>query len=151
MTNNIITFTKLHPDATLSQAYAGDSGYDISAHLGVKAISLEPLNWLIINTGISLSLPPGIEAQIRSRSGLAAKHGIFVLNSPGTIDPNFIGEIKVILMNLSKKKYFIKNGERIAQICFAKINNFVVSDINGNLISPNQNQRLSKGLGSSDS
>jgi dUTP pyrophosphatase len=149
MTNNII-YTKLTTKAELSKAYEGDSGYDISASLESKTVRLQAGSWVIVKTGIKLNLPIGIEAQVRSRSGLAAKHGIFVLNSPGTIDPSYTGEIKVILMNLGKKDYYIKNGEKIAQICFAKISNWSLVDSQGVIIKPKFHQRDEKGLGSSN-
>ncbi|MEO0099186.1 MAG: dUTP diphosphatase [candidate division WOR-3 bacterium] len=75
----------------------------------------------IVGTGIAIELPPGVEAQIRPRSGLAAKSGIGVLNSPGTIDPDYRGEIKVILFNIGEKDFLIKKGERIAQIIFSQV------------------------------
>ena len=83
-------------------------------------INIDSLETKVVNTGLKISLPKGFEAQIRPRSGLAAKHGISVLNSPGTIDSDFRGEIKVILINLSKKSYSIQPGDRIAQIVVSK-------------------------------
>lgn len=150
MNLQVITYDSLRPGSKLDKAYPGDSCYDISAALGTKAVCLEPMDRITINTGIKLNLPPGIEATIRSRSGLAAKHGIFVLNSPGTIDSGYTGEIKVILMNLGKHKYYIKENERIAQIFFSKINEFKVTDSNGWEALPRFSSRISLGLGSSD-
>ena len=103
---------------------------DLSAGMDLKAnikndVSLEPMERKLISTGIFIALPEGYEAQIRPRSGLAYKHGITVLNSPGTIDADYRGEIKVLLVNLSKEVFTVNPGERIAQmvICkFEKIN-----------------------------
>ena len=85
-----------------------------------KDIKISPLQRAIIPTGLFIEIPKGYEAQIRPRSGLAAQHGITVLNSPGTIDADYRGEIKVILINLSNENFILKDGERIAQIVFAK-------------------------------
>ena len=88
---------------------------DLRAFLN-ETIVIEPMKRALIPTGIFIELPEGHEAQIRPRSGLAFKHGITVLNSPGTIDADYRGEVKVLLINLGEEKYEIKNGERIAQI-----------------------------------
>jgi dUTP pyrophosphatase len=98
----------------------GSSGMDIAAHIE-KEIVIEPGDKAIIPTGFSISIPKGFEVQIRPRSGLAAKEGISVLNTPGTIDADYRGEIKVILINLGKKKFFIENGMRIAQMVVSPI------------------------------
>lgn len=98
----------------------GSSGMDIAAHIE-KEIVIEPGGKAIIPTGFSISIPKGFEVQIRPRSGLAAKEGISVLNTPGTIDADYRGEIKVILINLGKKKFFIENGMRIAQMVVSPI------------------------------
>ena len=95
------------------------AGMDLRAFTDSK-IKINSLDRKVINTGLKISLPKGFEAQIRSRSGLAAKHGISVLNSPGTIDSDYRGEIRVILVNLSTKSYLIKPGDRIAQIVISK-------------------------------
>lgn len=97
----------------------------LSAGLDLKAaidepIVLEPLKRAIVPTGLFIALPEGFEAQIRPRSGLAAKHGITVLNSPGTIDADYRGELKVILINLSDEAFTINPGERIAQMVVAR-------------------------------
>lgn len=97
----------------------------LSAGLDLKAaidepIVLEPLKRAIVPTGLYIALPEGFEAQIRPRSGLAAKHGITVLNSPGTIDADYRGELKVILVNLSDEAFTINPGERIAQMVVAR-------------------------------
>ena len=102
-------------------AYAteGSAGLDLRANLEVDLI-LKPLERRLIPTGISIHLPIGFEAQIRPRSGLAFKNGVTVLNSPGTIDADYRGEIKVLLINLSNENFIVKNGERIAQMVIAK-------------------------------
>ncbi len=94
------------------------AGMDLSAYI-TNAITLAPLQRALVPTGLFIELPQGYEAQVRPRSGLAAKHGITVLNSPGTIDADYRGEIKVILVNLSDTTFIIQNGERIAQLIVA--------------------------------
>jgi len=98
------------------------AGMDIRASLK-KDILLKPLERELVSTGLFIELPVGMEAQIRPRSGLAIKKGITVLNTPGTIDADYRGEIKVILINLSNKNVIIKNGERICQMVVAKHEN----------------------------
>ncbi|MDO9551350.1 dUTP diphosphatase [Rhodonellum sp.] len=95
------------------------AGMDLRANLE-ESIPLEPLERKLVNTGLFLELAPGFEAQIRPRSGLAFKHGLTVLNSPGTIDADYRGEIKVLLVNLSNETFLINDGERIAQMIIAK-------------------------------
>lgn len=95
------------------------AGMDLRANLEDKIV-LSPLGRAIIKTGLYIELPVGFEAQVRPRSGLAAKKGITVLNAPGTIDADYRGEIGVILVNLSKENFVINNGERIAQLVIAK-------------------------------
>lgn len=97
----------------------GAAGMDIRAMLSEPAI-IKPLQRVLISTGLSVELPDGYEAQIRPRSGLAFKKGLSVLNSPGTIDSDYRGEIKVILINLSNETVVINTGERIAQMVIAK-------------------------------
>jgi dUTP pyrophosphatase len=98
---------------------AGSAGMDLRANL-VEPIRLQPLERAIVKTGLFIELPLGFEAQVRPRSGLAAKHGITVLNSPGTIDADYRGELGVILVNLSQEEFVIHHGERIAQLIIAK-------------------------------
>ena len=95
------------------------AGLDIRANLD-ESVTLRPLERAMIPTGLYVELPEGCEMQIRPRSGLAAKHGITVLNSPGTIDADYRGEIKVILVNLSNEPFTIESGERIAQMIVAR-------------------------------
>lgn len=95
------------------------AGVDLRAYIP-ESITLKPLERRLIKTGLSIELPNAYEAQIRPRSGLAIKHGITVLNSPGTIDEDFRGEIGVILINLSDEPFIINNGDRICQMVFKK-------------------------------
>ena len=95
------------------------AGMDLRANLD-EPVVLNPLDRAIVKTGLFIELPIGYEAQVRPRSGLAAKKGITVLNSPGTIDADYRGEIGVILVNLSNEAFTIENGERIAQLVIAK-------------------------------
>ncbi|PRX56988.1 dUTP diphosphatase [Flagellimonas meridianipacifica] len=95
------------------------AGMDLRANLDVP-IMLKPLERSIIPTGIFIELPVGVEAQVRPRSGLAAKKGITVLNAPGTVDADYRGEVGVILVNLSNEEFIVNDGERIAQMVIAK-------------------------------
>ena len=94
------------------------AGVDLKANLE-DSVTLQPLQRTLVPTGLFIALPAGFEAQVRPRSGLAAKHGITVLNTPGTIDADYRGEIKVILVNLSQEPFEIVPGERIAQMVIA--------------------------------
>jgi dUTP pyrophosphatase len=95
------------------------AGMDLRANID-EDIELKSLERVLVSTGLFIALPEGTEAQIRPRSGLAYKHGLTVLNSPGTIDADYRGEVKVLLVNLSNEPFVIKNGERIAQMVVAK-------------------------------
>jgi dUTP pyrophosphatase len=97
----------------------GAAGMDLRANIE-KSITLKPLERAIVKTGLFIALPIGFEAQVRPRSGLAAKKGITVLNSPGTVDADYRGEIGVILVNLSNDDFIVNDGERIAQLVIAK-------------------------------
>ncbi|MEE1542866.1 MAG: dUTP diphosphatase [Paludibacteraceae bacterium] len=101
-------------------ATAMSAGMDLRANLPDGDVELRPLERRLIPTGLHIALPDGYEAQIRPRSGLAAKYGVTVLNTPGTIDADYRGEIKVILVNLSNETFVVKNGERICQMVIAK-------------------------------
>lgn len=118
------------------------AGVDLRAFIN-EIIVLKPLERMLVPTGLFIELPEGFEAQIRPRSGLAFKNGITVLNSPGTIDADYRGEIKVLLVNLSAENFEIKNGERIAQMVIAKHEQakFVLVDI------LNETQRGDGGFG----
>ena len=107
------------PHALPSYQTNGSAGMDLRAHLE-KDIVLKPLERSIIPTGLFMALPLGYEAQVRPRSGLAAKYGLTVLNSPGTIDADYRGEIGVILANISNTDFTVKNGERVAQLVISK-------------------------------
>mgnify|MGYP003301046342 CR=1 FL=1 len=95
------------------------AGMDLKANI-TEPVTLGPLERALVPTGLYIALPDGTEAQVRPRSGLAAKHGITVLNSPGTIDADYRGEIRVILVNLSNEEFRIEGGERIAQMVVAR-------------------------------
>ena len=95
------------------------AGMDLRANIS-EAITLKPLDRIIVKTGLFIELPIGYEAQVRPRSGLAAKKGITVLNAPGTVDADYRGEIGVILANISNEDFIIEDGERIAQLVIAK-------------------------------
>jgi len=95
------------------------AGLDLPANVS-ESVMLEPGEWKLIPTGLHIELPMGYEAQVRPRSGLAYKHGITVLNSPGTIDADYRGDVGVILINHSKSAFEIKSGERVAQLVIAK-------------------------------
>ena len=101
-------------------ANPSDSGFDLRANVA-RSTTILPGRRAIIPTGIHLDIPEGYEIQIRSRSGLAAKHGIFVLNSPGTIDSGYVDEICIILFNLGEENFIIEPGDRIAQAVLMKI------------------------------
>jgi dUTP pyrophosphatase len=105
--------------ATPNYETEGAAGMDLRANIET-AIVLKPLERTIVKTGLFIALPVGLEAQVRPRSGLAAKKGITVLNAPGTVDADYRGEIGVILVNLSNETFIINDGERIAQLVIAK-------------------------------
>jgi dUTP pyrophosphatase len=96
------------------------SGFDLFAAVG-EPVTIRPGERALIPTGISISMPPELEAQVRPRSGLALRHGITCLNSPGTIDADYRGEIKVILINLGQEDFVVNRGERIAQLVFQTV------------------------------
>lgn len=115
-----IRIERLHPEARLP-AYAHgpeeDAGMDLRA---VEEVHLEPGVPGLVPTGLRVEVPPGCEAQIRMRSGLALKHALILPNAPGTIDPGYRGEVKVIVLNLGREAYVVKKGERIAQMVVAR-------------------------------
>lgn len=104
---------------TPSYATEYSAGMDLKANI-TEPVTLGPLERAMVPTGIFIELPVGFEAQIRPRSGLAAKHGISIVNAPGTIDADYRGEIKVVLVNLSKELFTVNAGERIAQMVVAR-------------------------------
>jgi len=111
---------RLHPDAELPVYAHGpeeDAGLDLKS---LADVQLQPNVPALVPTGLAIALPPGYEAQIRPRSGLALKHGITLPNSPATIDPGYRGEIRVILLNLGRAPYQVHKGDRIAQMVIAR-------------------------------
>jgi dUTP pyrophosphatase len=116
-----ITIKIINRSANPLPAYAtrGSAGMDLMAHLDAP-VTLQSLERQLIPTGLFIELPDGYEAQVRPRSGLAIKHGLTCLNSPGTIDADYRGEIKIILINLSKEPHVIQPGDRIAQMIIGK-------------------------------
>ena len=137
-THVFINAKRLHPNAVLP-AYQTDgaAGMDLYAHNNAGhgrdpteiPFTLFPNERTSFGTGIALAIPPGYEGQIRPRSGLAAKHGVTVLNSPGTIDSDYRGEIKVLLINLDSEPVVIKRGDRIAQLVIAPVARAALVDI----------------------
>jgi dUTP pyrophosphatase len=115
-----IKIKRLHPDAQIPVYAHGpfeDAGMDLYA---VEDVTLSPQVSKLVPTGLSIEVPPGYEAQLRPRSGLALKHAITLPNAPATIDPGYRGEVKVILLNLGREDYAVKKGDRIAQMVIAK-------------------------------
>lgn len=105
------------------------AGMDLRAYLPDGQIIIKPMQRMLVPTGLFMEIPEGFEGQVRPRSGLAIKHGITVLNSPGTIDADYRGEVKVILINLSDTDFVIESGDRIAQIVFAKCEQMEMSSV----------------------
>lgn len=121
-----VLIKKLSENATIPEyKTAGSSGFDVSACIDAN-ITLAPQSVTMVKTGLSLELPEGFEAQVRSRSGLALKNGVFVLNSPGTVDNDYRGELCVILANFSSQPFTVENGMRIAQVVIAKYAQFPI-------------------------
>ena len=121
MTAAELRVLRLRPSARLpARASEGAAGLDLCADLDAP-VSLAPGAFALVPTGIAIALPPGHEGQVRPRSGLAAKHGVTVLNAPGTIDEDYRGEVKVILVNHGREPFVIARGERIAQLLFAPV------------------------------
>ena len=105
------------------------AGMDLRAYLPEGAIVIKPLQRVLVPTGLFMEIPEGYEGQVRPRSGLAIKNGITVLNTPGTIDADYRGEVKIILINLSDTDFTISSGDRIAQIIFAKCEQMEVVNV----------------------
>ncbi len=109
-----IKFQKLHPDAQVpSYAHVGDAGADVYS---VAEVTLEPLGRAAIPTGLAVDIPIGYEIQVRPKSGLALKHGVTVLNTPGTIDAGYRGEIQILMINLGTESYTFLKGQKVAQL-----------------------------------
>ena len=142
ITNKISIKFKLAEGAALPEyKTTGAAGADICSN---EDCSIDPNNWKMVSTGVFPEIPENFEIQVRSRSGLAAKNGVFVLNSPGTVDSDYRGEIKVILANMSDKPFVIRKGDRIAQLVVSPVQqaNFeIVSDIS-------ETERSAGGFGS---
>ncbi len=114
-----LRFKKIHPDAVLpSYAHEGDAGMDVRS---VEDAEIAPGSRALVHTGLVMILPRGYEAQVRPRSGLALKHGVTVLNTPGTIDEGYRGEVGVILANFGDAPFVVKKGDRIAQVVVAPV------------------------------
>lgn len=115
-----VRFERRHPAATIpAAATAQAAGYDLTAALD-EAMVLMPGARAAVPTGLAIALPEGLEGQVRPRSGLAMKHGVTVLNAPGTIDADYRGEVKVLLVNLGDEPFSIESGDRIAQLVVAR-------------------------------
>jgi dUTP pyrophosphatase len=139
-----IAIKRLHPDAQLPVYAHGpeeDAGLDLRA---VEAVTLQPGVPALVPTGLAIALPPGFEAQIRPRSGLALKHALTIPNAPATIDPGYRGEIKVIVLNLGHAPYEVHAGDRIAQMVIARYE--AIEWVEGDL---NDSVRGAGGFGSS--
>lgn len=108
---------------------ANSAGMDLRAYLPEGPVTLKPMQRMLIPTGLFMEIPEGYEGQVRPRSGLAIKNGITVLNTPGTIDADYRGEVKIILINLSDTDFVINSGERVAQIIFAKCEQMEVINV----------------------
>jgi dUTP pyrophosphatase len=116
---NVVKIVNKSKHGLPSYATTQSAGMDLTANID-ESITLKPLERILIPTGIYIQLNPGYEAQIRPRSGMSIKYGITVLNTPGTIDADYRGEIKVILVNLSNEEYTIKDGDRVCQMVISK-------------------------------
>ena len=110
-------------------ATSGAAGFDLRAAVGEEPVTLQPGEWKLVSTGFSVALPAGFEMQIRPRSGLAAKHGITLLNTPGTVDADYRGLISVCLINLSRNAFSIVRGDRIAQGVIASAPQYTLVEV----------------------
>ena len=138
-----LKFRKLSPNAVApSYARAGDAGLDLSA---CERVEIAPGTTAMVRTGIAVELPPGTEGQVRPRSGLAARHAVTVLNSPGTIDEGYRGEIRVILINHGLSIFHIEPGMRIAQLVVAPVLRVEVEEADA----LPESERGARGFGSS--
>jgi dUTP pyrophosphatase len=115
----VLSFKRIHPDAILpAYAHPSDAGMDVRS---VADMVIAPRKRALVPTGLVMLLPPGYEAQVRPRSGLALKHGVTVLNTPGTIDSGYRGEVGVILANFGDEDFVVKKGDKIAQVVIAPV------------------------------
>ena len=150
MIHPILAFKKLHPDAIIPQYQTrGSSGFDFHALITAEEdsefclfdfrlydadeinphIIIDSQKRAVISTGLAAVIPDGWEIQIRPRSGLAAKYGITIVNSPGTVDSDYLGEIKIVLLNTGEDKFTVKNGDRIAQGVMGEVQRFILAEI----------------------
>lgn len=143
--NNLRIYFKKLSDKAIIPAYSktGDACCDLHV---IEDYIIKPGEICLARTGFAIAIPEGFEAQIRSRSGLAAKKGLFVLNSPGTVDSGYRGEVKVVLINLGKEDIVIRTGDRIAQMKFASVFTGYFLDVGNNDLS--DTARGSGGFGS---
>lgn len=140
-----LTYEKVHPDAVEPKYnYVSDSGFDLHSTI---SLNVPPLGRMIVPTGIKLSIPVGYEIQVRSKSGLALKQGLMVLNSPGTVDQGYTGEIKVIIFNTNQQDYNINAGDKIAQAVLCPVMCGEVVDLI-NVEKIEDGERRDKGFGS---
>ena len=122
----ILRFKKVHPEAVLpAYAHASDAGMDVRS---VEDVVIPPGGRALVHTGLVMLLPPGYEAQVRPRSGLALKHGVTVLNTPGTIDSGYRGEVGVILANFGSEGFAVAKGDKIAQIVVAPVTQAAIEE-----------------------
>jgi dUTP pyrophosphatase len=121
-----LRFKKLDPDAMLpAYAHESDAGMDVRS---IESLTIPPMRRALVHTGLVMMLPPGYEAQVRPRSGLALKSGVTVLNTPGTIDAGYRGEVGVILANFGEEPFEVRKGDKIAQLVVAPVTKAVVEE-----------------------
>ncbi len=124
-----VQIKRLRPDAVLPRYMTdGAAGLDLAAALDVP-VTLAPGERALVPTGLAMAIPPGWEGQVRPRSGLAMKHGVTCLNAPGTIDADYRGEVKVLLVNHGREPFVVKSGERIAQLVIAEVSHAAIVDV----------------------
>ena len=128
MNNLIVKIINRSANPLPDYATQGSSGMDVRANIEAPVV-LQPMERMLVPTGLFVEIPMGYEAQMRPRSGLAIKQGITCLNSPGTIDADYRGELKVILINLSAEPQTINNGDRIAQMVFQKVEKVILEQV----------------------
>ena len=122
-----VAFRRIHPDAVLpAYAHEDDAGMDVRS---VEDLVIPPSGRALVHTGLVMQLPPDAEAQVRPRSGLALKYGVTVLNTPGTIDAGYRGEVGVILANFGSADFAVKKGDRVAQLVIAPVTRAAVVEV----------------------
>lgn len=141
-----LIFEKLDPSAiTPKYNYQEDSGFDLHS---IVSVEVEPLSRALVPTGLSFNIPEGYEIQVRSKSGLAINQGIFVLNSPGTVDRSYKGEIKVIIFNTNNKKFKVEKGMKIAQAVLCPVACGKMIQLTESKVDINSSERKDGGFGS---